>query len=87
MGKKSRRGIDGTWLYPPLATAMVEAGLQEVETYFSRCKKIFSYYIATRPIMDLSLSVERCLGTRVSRLWWYQEGLDLEGMRTVARML
>ena len=28
-------GLDGKWVYPPMAEAMLTAGLQEVETYVS----------------------------------------------------
>ena len=34
-GRKTRRKMYGTWVYPPLAEEMVEAGLQEVETYIA----------------------------------------------------
>ena len=36
-GQKPKRRLDGTWDYPhpPLAEAMAEAGIQEVETYLS----------------------------------------------------
>ena len=64
---------------------MVEAGLQEVETYVSRCQNIVAQCIATRPIMDLCLAAERRPGSRVANRWWEQDGLDLEGMRTTAR--
>ena len=63
---------------------MVEAGLQEVETYVSRRHNTMAQYIATRPIMDLCLAAKRRPGPRVAIRWWEQEGLDLEGMRTAA---
>ena len=36
MGKQLQRGRDGGWFYPPMQDAMMEADLQEVETYVSR---------------------------------------------------
>ena len=38
-------------------------------------------YIATRPIMDLCERATRRLEARVSRRWWYQAGIDLEGAK------
>ena len=64
---------------------MAEAGLQEVETYVSRRQNTVAQYIATRLIMDLCLAAKRRPGPRVAMWWWKQEGMDLEGMRTVAR--
>ena len=40
---------------PPLEYGMVEAGLQEVETYVSRRQNTVAQFIVTRPIMDLYL--------------------------------
>ena len=73
------------WVYPPLAEAMSKAGLQEIETYFTHHQNTVSQYIATRPIMDMCLAADRSPGTRVSKQWWEQEGLDLEGMNTEAQ--
>ena len=64
---------------------MVEAGLQEVETYVSRSQNKVAQYIATKPITELYLAAKRRPGTRVSMWWWEQEGLDLEGMRMAAQ--
>ena len=36
MEQQPTRRLDGTWDYPPLAEAMPEAGIQEVETYVAR---------------------------------------------------
>ena len=38
-------------------------------------------YIATRPILDLCKETVRVPGTWVVKIWWEQEGLDLEGAR------
>ena len=55
---------------PPLEDAMAEAGMQEVDTYVSLCHNTFTQFIATSPIVDLCLEVERRLGPQVSRSWW-----------------
>ena len=74
-------GMDGTWVYTPLAEAMeeamVEAGLQEVETYIACRQNTVAQYIVTRPIMDLCLEEEQRPGTMVSQWWWDQECLYL----------
>ena len=59
---------------------MLEAGLQEVETYVSRRQNTDAQFIATRLIMDLCLAVERRQGSEVENKWWEQDGLDLDRM-------
>ena len=63
---------------------MAEAVLQEVETYVSCRQNTVVKYIATRVIVDLCLEANQRTGPRVEMRWWEQEGLDLEGTRTVA---
>ena len=85
-GKQLRRDADGIWRYPPLAVAMVEAGLEEVETYVARRQNTATQYIATRLIMDMYLEAERCPEARVPKRWWEQGSLNLVGSRAaVAR--
>ena len=62
-----------------------EAGLQEVETYVSRRHNTVAQHIATRLIMDLCMAAKKRTGPRLEMQWWYQEGLDLEGMQLAAR--
>ena len=54
----------------PLEDAMIEEGLQEVETYVSYHQNKVAQLIATRPIMYLCLSAERIPGPRISKWWW-----------------
>ena len=42
---------------------------------------MFAQYIATRPILDLCVRSARRPGARVSRWWWEQAGIDLEGAK------
>ena len=63
---------------------MLEASLQDLETYVSCHQNTVAQYIATRPIMDLCLAEKWKTGKRVEMRWWEQEGLYLEGMRTAA---
>ena len=48
---------------------MVESGLQEVETYFSRRQNTGVKSISNRPIMDLFMAEEQRPGARVAK-WW-----------------
>ena len=70
VGRQPRQGRDRVWVYSPLNDEMVEAGLQEVDTYVSRCHNMVTQFIATRPIMDLYLAAERRIGPMVSKWWW-----------------
>ena len=65
-GKKSRKGRDGGWVYPPLEDKMAEAGVQGVDTYVSCLQNTVVQYIATRTIMELCLAVKQSPGTIVS---------------------
>ena len=82
--RQLRRVIDGRWGFPLLAEAMEESVLQEVETYVSSRQNIVAQFITTSPIISLCLVVERCPGSLVPKLRWYQEGLDWVGMRTAS---
>ena len=53
------------WVYPPLEDAMMESVLQKVDKYVSRCHSTVAQFIATRPIMDLCMAVERRPGYTV----------------------
>ena len=58
------------WAYPPVEDLMLEAGLQEVETYVSRRQNTVAQFIVTRLIMDLCLVAEWRPGPQVYRRWW-----------------
>ena len=74
----------GTCTHPPLAEdmgeAMVESGMQEVETYVAHCQNNVMQYIMTSAIIDLCLAAVRRSGAQVSKRLWYQEGIDMEGV-------
>ena len=72
MGRQLCKGLDRRWLYPPLAEAMAEVVLQEVDTYVSHHHNKVVQYITNRPIMNLCLVVDRRLDTRVLKRWWDQ---------------
>ena len=61
---------------------MDNVGLQEVENYVLCRQNTVAQFIATRPIMDLSMVAERRLGSRVPTWWLGQEGQELVGMQT-----
>ena len=59
----------------------MEAGFEEIGTYITRRQKTVAQYIATRPILDLCERSAWRSGARVSRRWWEQDGLYLEGSK------
>ena len=54
-----------------------------METYVSIRQNTVAHFIVIRTIMDLCQEAEQIPRPRVSRQWWYQEGVDVEGIRTV----
>ena len=64
-GQQPWKGWDGVWFYPKMEYAILEAELQELETYIYRHQNTVAQYIANRPIMDLCLAAKRRPGTRV----------------------
>ena len=83
-GRHPRSRGDGSWYYPPMEVEMLEAGFEEIGAYITRKQNTVAQYITTRPIMDLYEKSVRRLGAWVSRRWWYQEGLDLEGEKEIS---
>ena len=74
-----RRRGDGSWEYPSLEEAMVEAGFEGIGEYVTRRQNTVTQYIAKRPIMDLCERSAWRPGAWVYQRWWEQEHLDLEG--------
>ena len=69
-GKQTCRQTDGSWDYPPLVEALVEAELEGIRKSVTRMQNTVAQYIATRPILDLCERSTRQPGARVSRHWW-----------------
>ena len=61
IGRHPSRRTYGTWVYHLLVEVVVEAGLQELETYVALRQNTVAQYIATRPNMDLFLAAEQPL--------------------------
>ena len=59
----------------------MEAGLEGIGKYIIRSQNMVAQYIATRLILDLCEQSARMPGSRVSRRWWEQAGIDLEGAK------
>ena len=78
-GRQPRRRWGGSWACLTLEKAMGAAGFEGIRKSVTRRHNTFTQYIATRPIMDLCERSTRRPGTRVSRRWWYQAGIKLEG--------
>ena len=58
---------------------MAEAGFERIITYITRRQNTVIQYIATQPILDLCERSARRPGVSVSRRWWEQDGLYLQG--------
>ena len=86
MGCMPQWNGDRTWTYPTLGEVMVEAVIQEIETYFACRQNNVSQYIATRPILDLCLAAGRRPRAPVLKRWWYQGSINLEGIRDEAHV-
>ena len=67
--------------YPSLEEAMVESGFERIGIYMTRRQKTVAQYVATQTIMDLCERSTRRPGARVSRRWWEQDGLYMEGAK------
>ena len=80
-GKQPRRNKYGSWDYPPLTGALKEAGMVVIRTSITRRQNTVTQYIATRPIMDLCERATWWPEAQVSRRWWEQAGIHLEGAR------
>ena len=83
-GKQPWQKEDRSWDYPLLEEALSEAGLEGIQKSTTRRQNMVVKYIATQPILDLCEWATRRPGERVSRLWWEQSGIDLEGERKLA---
>ena len=59
---------------------MWEVVLEEVEAYVLRRQNTAAQYISMQPILDLCEEELWWPGTRVSKRWWEQEGLNLVGV-------
>ena len=80
-GKHPRRREDGSWDYLPLAEVLGEVGLEGIRTSVTRRQNTIEKYIVTRQILDLCERATRRPVARVSRRWWGQDGIDLEGVK------
>ena len=54
-------------------------GLEGIRKLVTRRQNTVAQYTATEPIMDLCKRDTWRPGARVSRKWWEQDGIDLEG--------
>ena len=75
---------DGSWVYPLLEEVMNEAVMVGIRTSIIWRQNMVAKYIVTRPILGLCKQATQRPGARVSRRWWEQTGIDLEGARKQA---
>ena len=69
-GKMTQKNLVGIWKYPFLAKAMLEADVQEVETYISCRQNTVAKFITTRLIMELFLTAARRPGAWILKQRW-----------------
>ena len=80
-GIQPRRWGGVIWAYPQLEEAMGEAGFEGIRKSVTRRQNTVAQYISTQPILDLCERSTRWPVDRVSRKWWEQAGIDLEGAK------
>ena len=61
-GMGPKRQWDGTWLYPPIGSALEKVGLYEIGVYIACRQNMVVQQIATSTIVDLCLAADRELG-------------------------
>ena len=55
---------------------MKEAGFKEIRELITNRQNTVAQYIATQPLMEFYKGAKQIGGTRVSRRWWDQKGVD-----------
>ena len=60
---------------------MGELGFKGTRKLVTRSQNTVAQYIETQPIMDLCEQATQRPGERVSRWWWDQAGINLEGAK------
>ena len=68
-------------MYPPIRAALKMLGLVDIGVYITHHQNTATQYIATCPIMELCLAVERNPPLQLSRRLWEQPALDILGIR------
>ena len=72
-GTMPQRQPDNTWLYPPIAPAMKDAGIYSIQTYIWRRQSTAVDYIATRDIYRLCTEAAPPTGSSRCLRWWQQD--------------
>ena len=65
---------------------MVETGFKGIGTHITRSQNTVAQYILMRLIMDLCERSAWRPGARVSRRWWEQDGIYMEGAKKSAEV-
>ena len=81
MGTKFQ--LNGKWVYPTIGVVLVMVVLEEIGVFITHRQNTVAQYISNCPIMDLFLAAEQRPGVQLSRRWWYQNNLDILGMRVL----
>ncbi len=78
---KLKRGLGRTWIYPRSVDVLQECGLKTMEEYIGIRRQMIAMYVATRPILTKCRQGKR-KGGAVSRLWWWEQPMDLDVKNT-----
>ena len=70
-------------MYPPIWSALVTVGLDEIRVYIAHHQNMVAQYISTCNIMELCLAVELNPELQLSGKWWEQYALDIPGIQDV----
>ena len=80
-GMGPKRQWDGTWVYPSIGVVLAMLGVDKIGVYISHHQNTGAQYIATCPITDLCLVVERNPVMLISSRWWKKPSLYILGVR------
>ena len=69
-GRHIRQNKDGTWVHPPTADVLEEAGLETIDEYIKRRRDTVRRFVMFRPIYDIC---RRSIAITNRAVWWNQD--------------
>ena len=69
-GRHIRQNEDGTWVHPPTADVLEEAGLETIDEYIKRRRDTVRRFVMFRPIYDIC---RRSIAITNRAVWWNQD--------------
>ena len=74
-GRQPRRRNANTWVYPPIAEALSEAGLFPMSTYLARRREYLKAFVQDRPLLNICTNSDRLPGTPTGTQFWWETTL------------